>query len=74
MRYVMARYGEHQRELAYRIYVTDALRIIAGNTARFGGGTQINERYWDKIHPAPEDNRTGEEVIAHIRGKLEELR
>ncbi len=74
MRYVMARYGEYQRELAYRIYVTDSLKIIADNTARFGGGTQINERYWDKIHPAPADNRTEEDVIAHIREKLEELR
>ena len=74
MRYVMARYGEHQRELAYRIYVSDALKIIADNTARFGGGNQINERYWNIIHPAPEDNRTEEEVISHIRGRLAELR
>ena len=74
MRYVMARYGEHQRELTYRIYVSDALMITANNTARFGGGRQIDRRYIDIIHPAPADNRTEEEIVAHICGKLGEMR
>ncbi len=74
MRYVMARYLDNQREVAYRIYITDALRIISENTAKYGGGGYIKARYADIIHPKPEDNRTHEEVVAHIRGKLRELR
>lgn len=74
MRYVMARYRESQRELAYRFYVTDALRSISQNTANFGGGLYIQARFADIIQPKPEDDRTSEEVIEHIRGKLRELR
>lgn len=74
MRYVTARYRRSQRELAYRFYVTDALRSISQNTANFGGGSYIQARFADIIQPKPEDDRTSEDVIAHIRGKLRELR
>lgn len=39
MRYAIARYQSQQRDLAYRIYVTDCLRILTENTARFNGGS-----------------------------------
>lgn len=39
MRYATARFNQHQRDLAYRIYVTDCLRIATENTARFNGGS-----------------------------------
>ena len=39
MRYATARFNQHQRDLAYRIYVTDCLRIETENTARFNGGS-----------------------------------
>lgn len=74
MRYVMARYESNQRELACRIYITDALRTISENTAKYGGGSYIKARYADIIHPKPEDGRTHEEVVDHIRKKLRELR
>lgn len=67
----MARLSEQRKATAYRIYVTDALRIIAANTAKFGGGEFIISRYCDIIKPPPEETRTGEEIIAHILGKLE---
>lgn len=70
MRYVMARFEEKQRELAYRIYVTDALRSISENTAKFGGGGYMKVRFADIIMPHPEDDRTSEEIISHIREKL----
>ena len=63
MRYVTARYNEKQRELAYRIYVTDALKY-------FGG---LNARYLDFIDDTPPDNRTADEVIGGIRQKLAAL-
>lgn len=70
MRYVTARFEREQRELAYRIYVTDALRSISVNTAKFGGGGYMKIRFADIIMPQPEDDRTSEEIISHIRKKL----
>ena len=37
----MARLNERAKTEAYRIYVTDALRIVAENTARYAGGNYI---------------------------------
>lgn len=77
MRYVTARYREYRRELAYRIYVSEALRTITENTARIGGGSYIRARFEDVISPArgtESDTRTHDEVVAHVLGKLREVR
>ena len=66
MRYAMARYQSQQRDLAYRIYVSDCLRIISENTAKMGGGSYITAKLSDIINPKPADNRTGEEIAADI--------
>ena len=66
MRYAMARYQSQQRDLAYRIYVSDCLRIISENTAKIGGGSSITAKFSDIINPKPVDNRTGEEIAADI--------
>ena len=66
MRYAMARFNQHQRDLAYRIYVSDCLRIISENTAKIGGGSYITAKFEDIINPKPTDNRTGEEIAADI--------
>lgn len=61
MRYVMARYYQHRRDWAYRIYITDGLKFLAG----------LNIRYADLF--LPEETRTAEEVITGIKGKLRRL-
>ncbi len=66
MRYAMARYQSQQRDLAYRIYVSDCLRIISENTAKIGGGSYITAKFADIINPKPVDSRTGEEIAADI--------
>ena len=66
MRYAMARFNQHQRDLAYRIYVTDCLRIISENSAKMCGGAYITAKFADIINPKPADNRTGEEIAADI--------
>ena len=66
MRYAMARYQSQQRDLAYRIYVSECLRIISENTAKMGGGSYITAKLSDIINPKPADNRTGEEIAADI--------
>ena len=66
MRYAMARYQSQQRDLAYRIYVTDCFRIISENTAKVGGGSYITAKFADIINPKPVEKRTGEEIAADI--------
>ena len=66
MRYAMARFNQHQRDLAYRIYVSDCLRIISENTAKIGGGSYITAKFSDIINPKLVDNRAGEEIAADI--------
>lgn len=67
MRYVLAQYRREQEDKAYRIYVTDALRLISENTASSVGGKYITARFSDVIAPPKEeDNRTCEEITAEI--------
>lgn len=66
MRYAIARYQSQQRDLAYRIYVTECLRIISENTAKMGGGSYITAEFADIVNPKPVDDRTGEEIAADI--------
>ena len=46
--------------------MTDALRAVAENTARYAGGNYIKARYSDMIEPKKQDNRTCEEITADI--------
>ena len=61
MRYVMARYQREQRELAYRIFVTDGIKMVTENTARASGGSYMSQRYFDTIN-TKHDDRTAEEI------------
>lgn len=62
----------HRSDLAYRVYVTDTLRVISENTARLGGGSYMRMRYADMLSPEKEDTRDAGEIIAGIREKLRE--
>lgn len=61
---------QQMQEAAYRVYVTDALKLIAENTAKFSGGGYLKTRYYDVINPRPEETRTPEEIISSIKAKL----
>lgn len=79
MRYAIARYNQHQRDLAYRIFVTDCLRIMTENTAITGvavsGGkaeaSAISVRFSDIVSQKPTDKRTADDIIKEIKTKLE---
>lgn len=72
--YISQRFEEEQKTLIYQIYLTDALQIIAENTARFGGGKAMGKRYYDIIDKgANEPQRTSEEIIATITKQLAEM-
>lgn len=74
MRYVVARYNKEQRDMAYRIVVSDTLRMISEDIATDFGGKYMKFRYADIIKPKePEDTRTAEDVIRHISEGLRRL-
>ena len=52
------------------MYVTDALKLIAENTAKYAGGGYIQKRYVDVITTQKEEARTPEEVTSHMLKKL----
>lgn len=71
MRYVMTRYAKETESEAYRVYVTDSLKIITANLANSIGGSEVNVRYYDMIHGRPE-TRSSEEIISDIKDKLKQ--
>lgn len=66
MWYVLSRYRKHRRDLTYRIYVTDCLRMMTENTAKYSNGTYITGRFADCLKRTKADNRTGDEIAADI--------
>jgi len=65
----------------FQVYVTDTLQTIAENTAVPAAGftdgragKAMTRRWIERDKPAPpEETRTADEVIEHIRGKLASL-
>ena len=66
MRYAQARYNQHQRDLAYRIYVSEGLRILTENTAKMVQGTYLTVNFHDIINPKPKDERSGAEIASDV--------
>lgn len=60
------------RDDVYKTYVTDALRVLTENTAQMSGGKHLSIRYYDVIHPAPDETRTEDEIITSIFSKIVE--
>ena len=57
----MARYVEYQREMAYRIFVTDALYEDADHMR-----IVPSARYYEKINPQEVDKRSGDEIAEDV--------
>ena len=53
-------------EEVYRVYTTDALRVMCENTAKMVAGKYIENRYLDIVTPKKEDTRTEQEIIDHV--------
>lgn len=58
----MAKYSEQERELAYKIYVTDSLMYAPQMMHKV-------DRYCDLIMPKKIDTRSAEEIIDDIIAK-----
>ena len=55
--------------MAYRVYMTDATRFVAGNTAKINGGTYPVISFSECVGWVKPDNRSGDEVAAEIIDK-----
>lgn len=69
----IAFFQKEEKEKAYRLYVTDALKIITENTAKANGGSYLTGRYAELIEPKKEETRTAEEIINDLKEKMERL-
>lgn len=61
------------QDRAYRIYLTDALRAISGNTAHIRGGEIMQRRWIDVIEPEEpieEDPRNVQEIAHDIWSRM----
>ena len=70
MRYVRARYNQHQRDWAYRFYIAECARIMANNTAEAENKMILNIGLHDVLYPKPEDDETGEEMAQKFLNKF----
>ena len=62
----MSKVNQQAKDTAYRVYVTDCLKMIAENTANFAKGQYMKMRYYDIITPKKQDTRTGDEIVEDI--------
>lgn len=64
---------QEAEDYSYRVYMTDAARLISENTAKYAGGSYQKIRWVDIVNPRPEETRTADEIIEHMKQKLEEV-
>ena len=63
MDFIVALFQKEQEDMAYRIYVTDALKLLTEN-----GNRTLNFRFAELLEKRnkPQDNRSGEEIVADV--------
>lgn len=70
MEYCIVSFRKQQEEMAWRVYVSDALKLVAENTERFAGGAHMSKRFFDFIKPQSSEQLTSSQVISNIRNKI----
>lgn len=62
-------FERESKELSYKIYVTNALKMVAENMAKYSNGSYPMQTWAEIIKPKPVDTRTGNEIVADIISK-----
>lgn len=78
MRYAIARYQSQQRDFAYRIYVTDCLRITTENTAKTVAILSRGEMeasymplaFNDILNNKPKEEKTEQQIIDEMQAEF----
>ena len=64
---------DKQRFTAERIYVTDALKAIAENTAKLARGSEMSKRYADLLTPPKKvvkKQETAEDILQQVHDRM----
>lgn len=70
----ITRLKSKRREEAYQNYVTECLRMISENTAKFAGGKYMSVKFSSLFSDEKKrETRSEEEIKNHIKGKLAQL-
>lgn len=57
---------QYREEKSYRVYVTDALRLVSENTSRYAGGSYFKARWLDSMSSKPKIEKTGAQIAADV--------
>lgn len=72
--HIAQQHRKEQEHKAYQVYITDALKIIAENTANFAGGKSMSMRYYDLIKKdEPETAESAEEIKQRMIEKINKI-
>ena len=80
MRYVSSKINAKVSDDIYRFYISNALKILTGNTARFAGGTELTKSYYDIMHneeiaeTEKQNEIEAENVISKIKSQIAKVR
>ena len=66
----IARFKQKEKDRAYRIYMTDGLKMISESVSNIRGGPYLNTRWWDIVAPKTESTKSPDEIITKIVGML----
>lgn len=74
--YCIAFIRREEEEKVYKIYLTDALRLISENTAKMVGGSYLQKRYIDLTDTPTEEKKelTADEIINNLKNKLRKIK
>lgn len=75
MRYVSSRIDQKLHDDIYRFYVTNALKILTTNTAKFAGGTELTKTYReiisnDAVQSEEQQEKEAQDIIKNMKAKI----
>jgi len=70
---LQANYRKKKQETAFRYYVSDILKNINESVANTFSGKYMQYSLREILNPQPEETRTAEEIIQHIKDGLNRI-
>jgi hypothetical protein len=75
LRYVSSRINQKLHDDIYRFYVTNALKILTTNTAKFAGGTELTKTYReiisnDTVQSEEQQEKEAQDIIKNMKAKI----
>jgi hypothetical protein len=79
LRYVSSRIDQKLHDDIYRFYVTNALKILTTNTAKFAGGTELTKTYReiisnDTTQSEEQQEKEAQDIIKNMKAKIAKAR